>query len=66
MQAIHDVVKAGYVRYIGMSSCWAYQCEFLVRLQGVILLSHLLRYLSPCHAEYVPIKRITQYGESTA
>jgi hypothetical protein len=27
MQALHDVVKAGYVRYIGMSSCWAYQCE---------------------------------------
>ncbi|EPQ50862.1 Aldo/keto reductase [Gloeophyllum trabeum ATCC 11539] len=25
MQALHDVVKAGYVRYIGISSCWAYQ-----------------------------------------
>ncbi|KAI9566783.1 NADP-dependent oxidoreductase domain-containing protein [Boletus coccyginus] len=25
MQALHDVVKAGYARYIGMSSCWAYQ-----------------------------------------
>ncbi|KAI0072179.1 aryl-alcohol dehydrogenase [Panus rudis PR-1116 ss-1] len=25
MQALHDVVKAGYVRYLGMSSCWAYQ-----------------------------------------
>ncbi|PBK75304.1 Aldo/keto reductase [Armillaria solidipes] len=25
MQALHDVVKAGYVRYIGMSSCFAYQ-----------------------------------------
>ncbi|PBK93992.1 Aldo keto reductase [Armillaria gallica] len=25
MQALHDVVKAGYVRYIGMSSCHAYQ-----------------------------------------
>ncbi|KAF9069368.1 aryl-alcohol dehydrogenase [Rhodocollybia butyracea] len=24
MEALHDVVKAGYVRYIGMSSCWAY------------------------------------------
>lgn len=29
MQALHDVVKAGYVRYIGMSSCWAYQCMLL-------------------------------------
>jgi aryl-alcohol dehydrogenase-like predicted oxidoreductase len=28
MQALHDVVKAGYVRYIGMSSCYAYQCTF--------------------------------------
>ncbi|KAJ7279174.1 NADP-dependent oxidoreductase domain-containing protein [Mycena rebaudengoi] len=25
MQTLHDVVKAGYVRYIGMSSCYAYQ-----------------------------------------
>jgi len=25
MHALHDVVKAGYVRYIGMSSCHAYQ-----------------------------------------
>ncbi|KAE9405603.1 aryl-alcohol dehydrogenase [Gymnopus androsaceus JB14] len=25
MQALHDVVKAGYTRYIGMSSCFAYQ-----------------------------------------
>ncbi|KAI0319692.1 NADP-dependent oxidoreductase domain-containing protein, partial [Amylostereum chailletii] len=25
MQALHDVVKAGYVRYIGMSSCMAWQ-----------------------------------------
>ncbi|KAL0954992.1 hypothetical protein HGRIS_003918 [Hohenbuehelia grisea] len=25
MQALHGVVKAGYVRYIGMSSCYAYQ-----------------------------------------
>jgi len=25
MQALHDVVKAGYVRYLGMSSCWAWQ-----------------------------------------
>ncbi|KAJ7804018.1 NADP-dependent oxidoreductase domain-containing protein [Mycena olivaceomarginata] len=25
MQALHDVVKAGHVRYVGMSSCYAYQ-----------------------------------------
>ncbi|KXN89014.1 Versiconal hemiacetal acetate reductase, partial [Leucoagaricus sp. SymC.cos] len=29
MQALHDVVQAGYVRYIGMSSCYAYQCYAL-------------------------------------
>jgi aryl-alcohol dehydrogenase-like predicted oxidoreductase len=27
MQALHDVVKAGYVRYIGMSSCYTWECE---------------------------------------
>ena len=26
MQALHDVVQKGWVRYIGMSSCHAYQC----------------------------------------
>lgn len=26
MQALHDIVKAGYARYIGMSSCYAWQC----------------------------------------
>lgn len=28
MQALHDVVKAGYVRYLGMSACFAWQCQF--------------------------------------
>ena len=32
MHALHDVVKAGYVRYIGMSSCHAYQCTSLLSL----------------------------------
>ncbi|KAF8911475.1 aryl-alcohol dehydrogenase [Gymnopilus junonius] len=27
MQALHDVVQAGYVRYIGMSSCFAWQFQ---------------------------------------
>ncbi|KAG8880517.1 hypothetical protein FRB98_005045 [Tulasnella sp. 332] len=27
MQALNDVVKAGYARYIGMSSCWAWQFQ---------------------------------------
>ena len=27
MHALHDVVQAGYARYIGMSSCYAYQFQ---------------------------------------
>ena len=27
MRALHDVVQAGYARYLGMSSCWAWQCK---------------------------------------
>ncbi|KAH8920760.1 oxidoreductase, partial [Atractiella rhizophila] len=29
MQALHDVVQKGWVRYIGMSSCWAYQFHIM-------------------------------------
>jgi aryl-alcohol dehydrogenase-like predicted oxidoreductase len=40
MQALHDVVKAGYVRYIGMSSCYAWQCacSFKVELNDLLLI----------------------------
>jgi aryl-alcohol dehydrogenase-like predicted oxidoreductase len=31
MQALHDVVQSGQVRYIGMSSCWAYQFQLMQR-----------------------------------
>jgi aryl-alcohol dehydrogenase-like predicted oxidoreductase len=31
MQALHDVVQAGWVRYIGMSSCWAWQFQLMQR-----------------------------------
>ena len=41
MQALHDVVKAGYVRYIGMSSCYAYQCEFVLGIVNLVRYSHL-------------------------
>ena len=47
MQALHDVVKAGYVRYIGMSSCYAWQCVYLFGV--TYLLADLCR--SSCHAE---------------
>ncbi|ORY31008.1 NADP-dependent oxidoreductase domain-containing protein [Naematelia encephala] len=29
MQALHDVVQAGWVRYVGMSSCWAWQFQIM-------------------------------------
>jgi aryl-alcohol dehydrogenase-like predicted oxidoreductase len=31
MQALHDIVQAGFVRYIGMSSCWAWQFQLMQR-----------------------------------
>lgn len=43
MQALHDVVKAGYVRYIGMSSCYAYQ--FLV-MQNYAITHNLTPFIS--------------------
>ena len=43
MQALHDVVQSGLVRYIGMSSCWAWQFQLM---QGTSIAIHLctLRY----------------------
>ena len=38
MRALDDVVKAGYVRYIGMSSCWAWQFQ-LMQSESVALSS---------------------------
>ena len=46
MQALHDVVQSGKVRYIGMSSCYAWQCTFP---QHHVRMRLTLR--SPCHAE---------------
>lgn len=47
MQALHDIVKAGWVRYIGMSSCYAYQCESIVSWSATTCSS----LSSPRHAE---------------
>jgi len=43
MQALHDVVKAGYVRYIGMSSCWAYQFS---AMQNYAIQNNLTPFIS--------------------
>ena len=49
MQALHDVVQAGYVRYIGMSSCTATQCTFPFHLHSSPC--PLMFFNSPHHAE---------------
>ncbi|KAG1835314.1 NADP-dependent oxidoreductase domain-containing protein [Suillus variegatus] len=41
MQALHDVVQAGYVRYIGMSSCWAYHVNYAIT--NKLTPSHLMQ-----------------------
>ncbi|KAI0355237.1 aryl-alcohol dehydrogenase [Trametes cingulata] len=43
MQALHDVVKAGYVRYIGMSSCYA--CQFH-QMQNYAITHNLTPFIS--------------------
>jgi len=43
MQALHDVVQAGYVRYIGMSSCWAWQFS---AMQNYAINNHLTPFIS--------------------
>ncbi|KAJ7083345.1 aryl-alcohol dehydrogenase [Mycena belliarum] len=43
MQALHDVVKAGYVRYVGMSSCWAWQFNVM---QNYAINNHLTPFVS--------------------
>ncbi|KAL1945506.1 hypothetical protein VTO73DRAFT_2357 [Trametes versicolor] len=43
MQAMHDVVQAGYARYIGMSSCFAYQ---FIQMQNYALTHNLTPFIS--------------------
>ncbi|KAF8176732.1 Aldo/keto reductase [Mycena galopus ATCC 62051] len=43
MQALHDVVKAGYVRYIGMSSCYAWQFHVM---QNYAIANNLTPFIS--------------------
>ncbi|KAG6860274.1 hypothetical protein C0995_013419 [Termitomyces sp. Mi166 len=43
MQALHDVVKAGHVRYIGMSSCHAYQFH---QMQNYAITHNLTPFIS--------------------
>ncbi|KAI0321779.1 Aldo/keto reductase [Amylostereum chailletii] len=43
MHALNDVVKAGYVRYLGMSSCWAWQ---FFEMQSYALQHNLTPFIS--------------------
>lgn len=43
MRALHDVVQAGYVRYIGMSSCWAWQFH---AMQNYAIQNNLTPFIS--------------------
>ncbi|KAG8740197.1 hypothetical protein FRC12_016077 [Ceratobasidium sp. 428] len=43
MHALHDVVKAGYARYIGMSSCYAYQFH---AMQNYAIANNLTPFIS--------------------
>ncbi|KAJ6532014.1 aryl-alcohol dehydrogenase [Mycena capillaripes] len=43
MKALHDVVKAGYVRYIGMSSCYAWQFH---AMQDYAIANNLTPFIS--------------------
>ncbi|CAK5276844.1 unnamed protein product [Mycena citricolor] len=43
MKALHDVVQAGYVRYIGMSSCFAWQFHVM---QNYAITNHLTPFIS--------------------
>jgi aryl-alcohol dehydrogenase-like predicted oxidoreductase len=43
MQALHDVVQKGWVHYIGMSSCWAYQFH---QMQNYAINNRLTPFIS--------------------
>ncbi|KAJ7170875.1 NADP-dependent oxidoreductase domain-containing protein, partial [Mycena crocata] len=46
MQALDDVVKAGYVRYVGMSSCYAWQCKHILHPLDYAINNKLTPFIS--------------------
>ncbi|PFH50119.1 hypothetical protein AMATHDRAFT_86013 [Amanita thiersii Skay4041] len=46
MKALHDVVQAGYARYIGMGSCWAWQFH---TMQNYAINNNLTPFISMQH-----------------
>ncbi|KAJ7077131.1 Aldo/keto reductase [Mycena belliarum] len=57
MQALHDVVKAGYVRYIGMSSCYAWQFH---AMQSLYYLEYSSSY-STTDLDYAIANKLTPF-----
>ncbi|KAG8893841.1 hypothetical protein FRC00_009956, partial [Tulasnella sp. 408] len=54
MQALDDVVKAGYARYIGMSSCYAwqfYKMQNYARSRGLTEFISMQNLYSACYRE---------------
>ena len=49
MQALHDVVKAGWVRYIGMSSCYAWQFHVMQSMSQLYPTTLSLHSLQTMH-----------------
>lgn len=64
MQALHDVVKAGYARYIGMSSCYAYQCESIGRASSVIGTHALWLPVHQMQSQYLLVWEERQLSDS--
>ncbi|KAJ7471077.1 aryl-alcohol dehydrogenase [Mycena latifolia] len=54
MQALHDVVKAGYVRYIGMSSCYAWEFH---AMQSVLRHRSTLKHFGVGAIPWSPLAR---------
>ncbi|KAH7341053.1 Aldo/keto reductase [Rhizoctonia solani] len=60
MQALHDVVQAGYTQYIGMSSCYAYQ---LHAMQNYAIANKLTPFISiEEEREMVPTLKMFRVG----
>jgi aryl-alcohol dehydrogenase-like predicted oxidoreductase len=61
MEALHDIVKAGYVRYIGMSSCWAWQFHVMQSQIAPRVLSLLRLKLRFTDADYALTHQLTPF-----
>jgi aryl-alcohol dehydrogenase-like predicted oxidoreductase len=50
MQALHDVVQAGWVRYVGMSSCWAWQFQLMQSELSMLNYAKISSLTTPAYA----------------